>query len=169
MELPRRHSTPGISTFWEVLRGIHLLLELQRARGNHSESRDGSHKRKADDETINTIQLDGGNSKRLCRYELKSPGSCSLGASCTFKHAKDSTQNPPKKVAFDSASTSDDSKAVSKSGLKSGKTGKGKGSSKGGVKGGGKGVEHCSRCNYSHRVRSGQVRSGILLGQSLGP
>jgi hypothetical protein len=36
----------------------------------------------------------------------------------------------------DSASTSDDPKAASKSGLKSGKTGKGKGSSKGGVKGG---------------------------------
>jgi hypothetical protein len=68
---------PGVSTFWEVLRGIHLLLELQRARGNHSESRDGGHKRKAEDEAINAVLIDGGSSKRQrrCRYDLKSPGS----------------------------------------------------------------------------------------------
>jgi hypothetical protein len=150
---------PGVSTFWEVLRGIHLLLELQRARGNQGESRDGGHKRKADDEAINAVLIDGGSSKRQrrCRHDLKNPGSCPNGSSCNFTHAKDSAQKPSKKVTFDSASTSDDSKSVSKSGLKSGKAGKGKGSSKGGVKGGGKGVEHCSRCNYSQKGVTGPL------------
>jgi hypothetical protein len=130
---------PSITTFWEVLRGIHLFLEHQRLRNVHSEpSRDGGTKRKQDDESINVVHIDGAAPKGPCRYEARLAGSCVHGAACSFSH--DSAPRLSKSVRFDSTAVSDASKKSSPSGSKFGKSGKGKGLSnpKGGGKGGGK-------------------------------
>ena len=114
-----------------MLRGIHLLLELQRVRSNQSDHpREAGTKRKADEETINNILLDGSGAtaKILCRYERNRPGSCKRGAKCTFQHDTDTTKHPNKKVRFDTSTASD--KKASKQSPLPGKHGKGKGPSK---------------------------------------